>query len=63
MIRIEHNVTTGEVIEIEMTAEEIAAHNAQLEISNNKENAKEAARQAILEKLGLTAEEAAALLA
>jgi hypothetical protein len=69
MIRIEHNVETGEIKEIELTAEEIAdvqerqekaeARNAQLQI---EEAAKAAARQVILDRLGLTADEAALLL-
>ncbi len=60
MIRIEHNVETGEIKEIELTAEEIAdvqerqekaeARNAQLQI---EEAAKAAARQVILDRLGL----------
>lgn len=62
MIRIEHNVSTGEIIEIEMTAEEIVAHNAGLAKAEEKENAKNATKQAVLDKLGLSAEEVAALL-
>ena len=62
MIRIEHNVETGEIIEIEMTPAEIKAHEDQLAASAQKENEREAARQAVLDKLGLTADEVAALL-
>lgn len=61
----EVNVTTGEVIERKMNAEELA----QWEIDKNETiarvaalSAKEQARQAILDRLGLTAEEAALLL-
>lgn len=62
---IEANVETGEIIEREMNADELAqweANNAQLELEAAELAAKEAARQAVLEKLGLTADEAAALL-
>jgi tripartite-type tricarboxylate transporter receptor subunit TctC len=62
MIRIDHNIETNEVTEIEMTKEEIATHNAALEKAIQKENAKETAREAVLAKLGLTVEEIAALL-
>ena len=61
----EHNVETGEEIEREMNAEELA----QFEIDKTaaqveKETlaTKAAARQAILDRLGLTADEAALLL-
>lgn len=64
MIKI-HNVETGEIIEREMNAEELA----QWELDQStaaaaaaEEAAKIAAREAVLAKLGLTAEEAAALL-
>jgi hypothetical protein len=69
MIRIEHNVETGEIKEIELTPEEIKdieekrkkaeARNVKLEI---EQAAKAAARQEILDRLGLTADEAALLL-
>lgn len=60
------NVQTGEELEREMTSQEIAqletdATNAAARIAT--EESKETARQAVLAKLGLTAEEAAALLA
>jgi hypothetical protein len=61
----EHNVTTGEIIQRELTADELkqvqkdqadkAAKDAQIE-------AKAIARQAVLDRLGLTADEAALLL-
>ena len=61
--------TTGAVEEIELTAEEIAQREADAAAfaeAKAKEEAekaaKEAERAAILEKLGLTAEEAAVLL-
>jgi phosphopantetheinyl transferase (holo-ACP synthase) len=63
---IEHNVQTGEIIERELNAEElkqITADQIELEAALQAKAAKEAAREAVLTKLGLTAEEAAALLA
>lgn len=69
MIRIEHNIETGEVIEIELTAMEIAElekqyaetakQNAKLEA---EAKAKATARQAILDRLGVTEQEARLLL-
>jgi len=61
----EINVETGEITQREMTAEELAQYEAdQAEAAAKKAEAeaKETARQAVLEKLGLTADEAAALL-
>jgi hypothetical protein len=59
-----HNATTGQITEREMTTKETK----QLEIDHiemaenmQKIEAKEAARQAVLDKLGLTADEVAAL--
>lgn len=63
MIRI-HDVTTNEIVDRKMTDDEFAEYTAnQLAITNaaEVEAAKEAARAAILEKLGITADEAAAL--
>lgn len=65
MIKIEHNVTTGEIIEIEMTEDEIAA--AQLEADNltaklNQEAAKVSAKADLYERLGITEDEAKLLL-
>jgi hypothetical protein len=69
MIRIEHNVETGEVKEIELTASEIAELEAQYaktieenEIVQTKLAAKTAQRQALLDKLGITEDEARLLL-
>lgn len=61
------DATTGETTDIErdMTAQEIAeTEKAQAEVAQKQAEAdsKEAARQAVLTKLGLTAEEAQALL-
>jgi hypothetical protein len=62
---IEHNVATGEIIERELTAAELKqlekdqADNA---VKDAQVQAKTTARQAVLDKLGLTADEMAALL-
>jgi hypothetical protein len=61
----EHNAETGEVIEREMNAEELAqreADKAKATERQEAEAAKAAERQAILDRLGLTAEEAQLLL-
>jgi hypothetical protein len=64
IVRI-HNSETNEVIDREMTAEEFDAYKldkiAIAEAAKEKE-AKEAAKAALLTKLGITAEEAALLL-
>lgn len=69
IIRI-HNVDTDEVIDREMTDAEYELYLANkeqeakdLEIKENAIADKEAARQLVLDKLGLTADEVAALLA
>ena len=64
MIRI-HNVETNEVIDREMNDTEFAQYEADkaAELAAQAEiEAKEAARQAILDRLGLTADEAKLLL-
>lgn len=64
MIRI-HDTETGEVIDREMTAAEIVALEASAQALADLEAAiaaKAAAKQTVLDKLGLTAEELAALL-
>lgn len=61
----EHNVETGEVIERELNAEELAQHNgylAEQAIKQAEQASKDAAKQAVLDKLGLSADEVAALL-
>jgi hypothetical protein len=64
IIRI-HNSETNEVIDREMTAEEFEAYEldqiAIAKLAKEKE-AKEAAKEALLTKLGITADEAALLL-
>lgn len=60
-----HNLATGESETRDMTADEIAEHEvyaAEAEAIKQAQIAKQAARQAVLDKLGLTADEASALL-
>ena len=64
MIRI-HNVETGEVIDREMSAKEFTDYKAQKLIDEAKQadaQTKAAAKAALLERLGMTAEEAVLLL-
>ena len=59
------NATSGEIIEREMNAEELQQWKNDREIArleNEAKAAKHAAKQAVLDKLGLTADEVAALL-
>lgn len=73
MFRIEHNVATNEIIEIQLTEEEIKA--IELERAENEKliaeseaklkaeiELKNIARAALLERLGITEEEAKLLL-
>lgn len=65
MLKTIHNVETGEIITREMTEDEIAAAERVSAEQNRRiaeREAKEASRQAVLTKLGLTPEEAQALL-
>ena len=60
-----HDASTGETIERPLTADELEliVNNAKYAAEKKKaEEAKAAARAAVLAKLGLTADEAAALL-
>tara|TARA_R110002126_G_scaffold260868_1_gene403834 strand:- start:67 stop:276 length:210 start_codon:yes stop_codon:yes gene_type:complete len=60
-----HDVLTGEIVLREMTADELAQvekDKTQRQVDAAAQTAKQAARQAVLDKLGLTADEAAALL-
>jgi len=62
---LDHNVETGEAIERDATAEEIAQAAIDLSNAEAREAAREAeaaAKQSILDRLGLTADEAALLL-
>jgi len=63
--RIEHNLETGEVAEIELTAEEIAelsALRAETEAKIAAETQKATDKVALLTKLGITDDEAKLLL-
>ncbi len=62
MIRIEHNAQTGEILEIEMTPEEIAAKLARDEAVILEQQEKVSSKATLLEKLGITEEEARLLL-
>ena len=60
-----HNVETGEVIKREMTADELAQHEADKEAKASKlaaESTKAIEKAALLERLGLTQDEAKLLL-
>ena len=60
-----HNVETGEIVEREMTAQEIAqleADKAAAEAEAQAAAEAEAAKAALLEKLGITEDEAKLLL-
>jgi hypothetical protein len=65
MIIKEHNTTTGEIIEREMNESEIAQcelDKAFFEAEKIAEAAKAAKKAALLERLGITADEAVLLL-
>ena len=60
-----HDIATGETVTRDMTADELDAYKkmqAEVETTKQEQTAKQAARQAVLDKLGLTADEANALL-
>ena len=60
-----HDAITGETITRDFNAAELAQaklDEAQTKLNAKAQTAKQAARQAVLDKLGLTADEAAALL-
>lgn len=64
MIKI-HDVETGEIIEREMNADELAQHQTDqltAQVEAQSKATKAAAKAALLERLGLTADEAALLL-
>ena len=64
MIRI-HDTATGEIIDREMTVDEITQHEKDVLVTEkNKQDqiAKAEAKVALLERLGITADEAALLL-
>jgi hypothetical protein len=61
-----HNTETNEIIEREMTAAEYANYQASIKVSADQDKAladQAIAKAALLERLGITAEEAALLLA
>jgi hypothetical protein len=63
---LEHNVETGEVVERDGTPEEVAQFEADktaFEAKVAEETDKATAKAALLEKLGITADEAKLLLA
>jgi hypothetical protein len=65
MIRVEHNVKTGEISEIPLTdkeIKEIEKLQSEAQQAQAETQAKATARAAILDRLGLTAEEARLLL-
>ena len=60
-----HDIATGEIVERDMNADELAQHKIsadEAKAQTKARTAKQAARQAVLDKLGLTADEATALL-
>jgi hypothetical protein len=59
---IEHNVATGKVVERYATAEELAAQQTAVAKAETEKQAKATARQAVLDRLGITAEEAQLIL-
>ncbi len=60
---LEHNATTGEIVERPMTEAEIAAAKIDAEASANAKAAAALKKEEVLAKLGLTADEVSALLA
>jgi hypothetical protein len=60
-----HNAETGEVIERELTADELAQYKIDVQTDLNRKNeaqAKAEAKAALLERLGITEDEAKLLL-
>jgi hypothetical protein len=60
-----HDIATGEIVERDMNADELAQHKIfadEAKAQDQAQTAKQVARQAVLDKLGLTADEADALL-
>ena len=69
MIKIEHNTQTGEILEIQLNANEKKAFEKQYAEAKDKSDvlaleaeAKEIAKAAILDRLGLTADELKTIL-
>jgi hypothetical protein len=66
MIRIEHNVETGVITEVQLTAKEIKEKEklqAAIEAKESQAQADAVAKAALLDRLGITADEAKLLLA
>ena len=64
MVRI-HNVQTGEIVDREMTDAEFKQYQAEqalVQLKESEQAAKAEAKAALLNRLGITAEEAALLL-
>ena len=64
MVRI-HNLETNEIIDREMNAEELAQlqlDKENAELTKQKQESKAAEKQALLDRLGITADEAKLLL-
>lgn len=62
---LEHNMETNEIVERDMNQEEVSVYLAELQVEkdrNDAEIAKAEQRQALLNKLGITEEEAKLLL-
>ena len=60
-----HNIETGEIIEREMNAAELKKYNESIELANEMKaqaETKATAKAALLDRLGITAEEATLLL-
>jgi len=60
-----HDIATGETVTCDMTADELDAYQkmqAEVEATKQAQTAKEAAREALLTKLGITEQEAQLLL-
>jgi len=62
MYKLEHNINTGEIIEIPLTQEEIDMMNNDHQKFKQIHEEKMESKQALLEKLGITEEEARLLL-
>ena len=62
MFILEHNCETGEITQKELTAKQIKDRKDQHDAQIAAVEAKQAARQAIFDRLGLTADEAKLIL-
>ena len=61
----EHDITTGEIVERDMSSDELdqsKADNLAAQLDNEALSTKDAAKQSVLDKLGLTSDEVTALL-